>query len=154
MVHCALYIVPVYSGIHVLYFLSCCASYNAIIWFLYGWSLNRLGRDVIAWIAKTLGSISIRHRSDVKVSDRYLIDVNLRVFAMWVCCKSSWSKSLKISSLKMCIFWSWLVQVMACCLAGNNHYLNQWWLDAQWVASLILVETCWIHYTYMHGPKI
>ena len=34
-------------------------------------------------IAKTLGSMSIRYRSDANVSDRYLIDVDPRVFAIW-----------------------------------------------------------------------
>ena len=37
-----------------------------------------------AQIAKTVGSISIRHRSDEKVSDRRLIDVDPTVFAIWV----------------------------------------------------------------------
>ena len=35
-------------------------------------------------ITKALGSMSIRYRSDTKVSDRYLIDVDLRVFTIWV----------------------------------------------------------------------
>ena len=35
-------------------------------------------------IVKTLGSMLIRYRSDAKVSDQYLIDVALRVFAIWV----------------------------------------------------------------------
>ena len=32
----------------------------------------------------TLGSVSILHRSDAKVSDRCMIDVGLDVFAIWV----------------------------------------------------------------------
>ena len=36
------------------------------------------------WIAKTLGSTSITHRSDAKVSDRFLINVDPRVFAIGV----------------------------------------------------------------------
>ena len=39
--------------------------------------------SVCPWIAKTIGSISIGHRSDAKVSD-WLIDVDPRVFAIWV----------------------------------------------------------------------
>ena len=34
-------------------------------------------------IAKTLGLTLIRHRSDAFASDRWLIDVDLRVFAIW-----------------------------------------------------------------------
>ena len=34
-------------------------------------------------VAKTLGSTSTRHRSDAKVSDRCLIDVEPRVFIVW-----------------------------------------------------------------------
>ena len=34
-------------------------------------------------IAKAIRSISVRHRSDTKVSDRCLIDVDTRVFAIW-----------------------------------------------------------------------
>ena len=35
-------------------------------------------------IAKTLGSTSIRYLSDTEVSDRYLIDVDPSLFAIWV----------------------------------------------------------------------
>ena len=35
-------------------------------------------------IAKTLGLTSIRYQSDTKVSDLYLMDVDLKVFAIWV----------------------------------------------------------------------
>ena len=35
-------------------------------------------------ITKTLRSTSIRHRSNAKASDRYLIDIDARVFAIWV----------------------------------------------------------------------
>ena len=34
-------------------------------------------------IAKTIGSTLIRHRSDIFASDRYLIDVDPRVYAIW-----------------------------------------------------------------------
>ena len=33
--------------------------------------------------AKALRSMSIRYRSDAKESDRYLIDIDARVFAIW-----------------------------------------------------------------------
>ena len=39
---------------------------------------------VSAQIIKTLWSISVRHRSDAKVSDRCLIDVDPMVFVIWV----------------------------------------------------------------------
>ena len=39
--------------------------------------------DSSSQITKTPGSTSIRYRSDTKVSDRYLIDVDPRVFAIW-----------------------------------------------------------------------
>ena len=45
----------------------------------------------ITKIAKTLGSTSIRHRSDTKVSDRCLIDVDPRVFAIWDSSFSLWA---------------------------------------------------------------
>ena len=35
-------------------------------------------------IVKTFRLTSIKHRSDAQVSDQYLIDVNQRVFAIWV----------------------------------------------------------------------
>ena len=37
----------------------------------------------ISQIAKTLGSTSIRHQSNAKVSDRCLIDIDLRVCVIW-----------------------------------------------------------------------
>ena len=37
-------------------------------------------------IAKTLGSMSIRYRSDAKVSGRYLIDVDPRIFGCYLGC--------------------------------------------------------------------
>ena len=37
----------------------------------------------ISLIAKYIGSTSIRYRPEVKVSDRYLIDVDRRLFAIW-----------------------------------------------------------------------
>ena len=37
----------------------------------------------VTQIAKTIGSTSIRHRSHTFVSDRYLIDVDPSVFAIW-----------------------------------------------------------------------
>ena len=42
-----------------------------------------LEKDYYTQIAKTLGSKSTRYRSDTKVSDRYLIDIDSIVFAIW-----------------------------------------------------------------------
>ena len=36
-------------------------------------------------MAKIIGSMLIRHRPHVIVSDRYLIDVDPKVFAIWAC---------------------------------------------------------------------
>ena len=43
------------------------------------------GRDfwITTQIAKTLGSMLIRYRSDTEVSDRRLIDIDPRVIALW-----------------------------------------------------------------------
>ena len=82
-------------------------------------------------IAKTLGSTSIRYRSDAKLSDRCVIDVDPMVFAIW----AKTPKSIELSWRKCtmsCIFnispqsatytcpWirSALVQIMACRLFG------------------------------------
>ena len=45
---------------------------------------SSLEQLVCPQIVKTLGSTSIWYRSDTFVSDRYLIDVDQRVFAIWV----------------------------------------------------------------------
>ena len=53
--------------------------------------LRTLSYHSEAQIAKTLGSTSLNHRSETKVSDRCLIDVNLRVFVIYVIvCGDSW----------------------------------------------------------------
>ena len=39
---------------------------------------------VSSQVAKILGSMSIRHWSDTKVSDRCLVDIDPRVFVIWV----------------------------------------------------------------------
>ena len=41
------------------------------------------GKGSTLQTAKALGSTSVRHRSDTKMSDRCLIDVDLRVFVIW-----------------------------------------------------------------------
>ena len=38
---------------------------------------------IFSQIAKILGATSIRYRSDTSMSDRYLIDTDLRIFAVW-----------------------------------------------------------------------
>ena len=43
-----------------------------------------MGARATAQIAKTLGSTSIRHRSDTNVSDPFLLNVDVMVFAIWV----------------------------------------------------------------------
>ena len=40
---------------------------------------------LINWNAKTLGSTSIRSRSENFASDRYLIEIDARIFAIWMC---------------------------------------------------------------------
>ena len=50
-----------------------------------------LGNVAIPRLKVALGSTSIRYRSDTFVSDRYLIDVDLRIFAIWVAIKDAHS---------------------------------------------------------------
>ena len=51
---------------------------------MYEFNFNSFGPDdAYAHIAKTLVSISIRYRSDAKVSDRYLIEVDPSFSAGW-----------------------------------------------------------------------
>ena len=62
------------------------------VWILYGvCSVCEINNELIwkRWrpttqIASTLGSTSIRHRSDAKASDRCLFDIDSRAFAIWV----------------------------------------------------------------------
>ena len=44
-------------------------------------------------MAKNLGLTSIRHRSDTKVSGRCVIEVNLRVFAIWTLIKMMYART-------------------------------------------------------------
>ena len=53
-------------------------------WPLLGLSISFQIAKVTAQIAKTLGFTLIRYRSDAFVSDRYLIDINPKAFAIWV----------------------------------------------------------------------
>ena len=48
------------------------------------WSYSSLVNVMVSQIAKTLGSTPIRYLSNAKVSYRCLIDVDLRVFTIWV----------------------------------------------------------------------
>ena len=52
-------------------------------------------------IAQTVGSISIRHRSDTKVSDRFLIHIDQRAFGFWVTMRTmhGWSRQSQTSHM-------------------------------------------------------
>ena len=67
---------------HRTYFIVyCCVAQVDAIDIRQGWlASSKQGTH----IAKSLGSTSIRHRFDTYVSDRCLIDVDPRVFAIWV----------------------------------------------------------------------
>ena len=49
----------------------------------FGFVPDWLATTMQTHIAKTLSSTSIRHQSDMKVSDWCLMDVDPRVFAIW-----------------------------------------------------------------------
>ena len=88
--------------------------------------------------AKALGSTSIRHRSEAKVSDRYLIYIDPWVFAIWshgisnyvqsAGCSSSNDNALRWMPQDFTDDKSTLVQVMAWCRQAISHYMSQCWL--------------------------
>ena len=70
-------------------------------------------RWAISHIAKTLGSTSSRHRHDTFASDRCLIDIDPRIFAIWVVSQSRFVDMLKL----------W-VRIMVDFLSGGFPFLH------------------------------
>ena len=67
-------------------------------------SVNHTAHFLATQIAKTLGSTSIRHRSDTSVSDQCLINVDPRVFAIWIkeVTHNIWSVEIMFATM---VFW-------------------------------------------------
>ena len=57
---------------------------NATYDFWYSHTPETSFTNMVSQLTKTFGSMSIRHRSDTKVSDRCLIDVDPKIFAIWI----------------------------------------------------------------------
>ena len=63
-----------YTNLYPLWLLICIR--HTVIWYIFQC-------ESTTQIAKTIGTMSIRHRSDTTVSDRCVIDVDPMVFAIW-----------------------------------------------------------------------
>ena len=122
-------------------------------------------------IAKTLGSMSIRYRSGTKVPDRYLIDVDPRVFAIWDwCCAPSslWVLYTTISTVHhyhhkgpydiICTLHHYHCEILmpllsVCTILIISIYYEQYYLSVSlWDKSLYYEWHCvqfslWDHYT-------
>ena len=62
-----------------------------------------------SWIAKILGLMAIRHQSQTEVSDRYLIDITPRIFAIWI------------------VYWEALTQINSNTLDRNWYGMHTPW---------------------------
>ena len=85
-------------------------------------------------ITKTLGSTSIRHRSDTKVWDRFLIDVDPNSFAVWFRPIDGWfiGKPQRSTPLNSVPIGQWLmlrkVTLHTIQLCYNEIVVAQWWM--------------------------
>ena len=88
--------------------------------------------NILSQIAKSLGSISTGHRPDAKVSDRCLIDIDLRVFAIWGG-RNNFYRTEHFIVYHSNLVWKTLDSVIWICI------INLWCIDDKTVSCPLLI---------------